>query len=98
MPRKKWVFEAQSQSPGALAALLEAVDNQIESGSPPEAREAFERITREGYSVSEAKKLIGACLSLEFWHVLHPEGGGYNPERYVAALNGLPGVLPEALR
>lgn len=97
MSPTRWIFEGKTESPAGQAAILEAVSNQIDNNDPPEARQAFERIQREGYSVRDAKKLIGACLALEIWHTLHPEGGGYSHERYAAALNGLPDELPEAL-
>lgn len=97
MSPKRWVFEDKAESPAAQAAILGAVGNQIDGNDPPEARQAFERIRREGYSGRDAKKLIGACLSLEIWHTLHPQGGGYDRQRYVTALNGLPSKLPEGL-
>ena len=82
---------------GAQAAILEAVGDQIDNDDPPEVRQAYERLRKLGHSVGDARKLIAACLSVEIWHTLHPQGGGYNRERYLGALKELP-QLPESLR
>lgn len=97
MSRRSTSFEDGHSGAAAQAAILEAVGNQIDNEDQPEARQAYERLRKLGHSVGDAKKLIAACLSVEIWHTLHPEGGGYNRERYVSALKELP-QLPESLK
>ncbi len=45
-----------------LREMFELVDRQIQSQSPPETRQAFDRLVRGGYSPSEAKRLIGRLV------------------------------------
>jgi hypothetical protein len=40
--------EDQGHNPYLKAAVLEVVQNQLEANDPPEAREAFNRLTSQG--------------------------------------------------
>jgi hypothetical protein len=52
-----------------FAALLEAVDMQLEGNRPPFVRSAFERLKGEGFSEIDAKLLIGAAFTYELWRI-----------------------------
>lgn len=69
--------------------LLQAVDNQIREGTPPQVRTTFERLIQEGIPESESKQLIASALLDEMWHVAH-NGEDYDEERYVRKLHELP--------
>ena len=71
------------------AAIIEVVNNQLESHDPPETYQTLERLVAEGYSIMEAKELIGNVVVAEVFEVMN-EGKPFDPQRYVAALNKLP--------
>jgi hypothetical protein len=73
----------------ARQLILDAVNNQLTSGDPPEAREALERLTAEGYTEEDARGLIGRAMSVEILEILQ-SGKEYNRERYVRNLKRLP--------
>ncbi len=74
-------------------AILEVVDNQLAANDPPETKKTLERLISEGYSESEAKKLIGTVVVSEVFEVLQAQEV-FDEKRYVAALNKLP-EIPE---
>ena len=71
------------------AAILEVVDNQLRDGTPPETKETLQRLMREGYSVEDAKGLIGTVVATEIFGVLK-YGEPFDQARFVAALKQLP--------
>ena len=76
-------------NPRLKAAIIEVVNNQLESNDPPETYETFDRLVADGYSIIEAKELIGNVVVAEVFEVMN-EGKPFDPQRYVAALNMLP--------
>jgi hypothetical protein len=80
----------ESNSPNeAGMAILEAVENQLESDDPPKVRETLLRLMAEGIHRDEALKYIACALSVEIFGALkHSEE--FNPERYDKNLDGLP--------
>jgi hypothetical protein len=75
------------------AAFLKAVENQLRDNQPPEARQTYERLLREGHSEAETKDLIGAAIASETYYILK-RNEPFNRDRYVKTLNNLPN-LPE---
>ncbi len=75
------------------SAILEVVDNQLQTNDPPETRQTFDRLISEGYSEEEAKELIGCVVTSEIFDVLKKKEP-FNPERFAKALNELP-KLPQ---
>lgn len=76
-------------NPMLTAAIMEAVNNQLTGNEPPEAGETYQRLIKAGYADEEAKKLIGAALSVEIYEMLK-EKKAYNPGRYIKNLAQLP--------
>ena len=70
-------------------AILEAVNNQIESLNPPETKETYDRLLGMGYSDEETKEMIGGVVSSEIFEVMKKKEP-FNKERFVKALNKLP--------
>jgi len=83
----------EEYNPYLRAAILEVVDNQLVNNTPPETRQTFERLLREGKSEDEAKMLIASVVAVEIFEVLNRQEP-YKNERFVKALNRLP-ELPE---
>lgn len=69
--------------------FMEVIDNQLKQNDPPETKETLERLLKEGYSRTDAKKYLGQCVALEIFAVLK-NGEMFNEERYVRNLKNLP--------
>ena len=75
------------------AAILQAVDNQLRAGDPPEARQTLDRLLASGLSEQESRRLIACALINEIWSVT-TTGQPYDAARYIATLERLP-EMPE---
>jgi hypothetical protein len=71
------------------AMVLEVVDNQLRDHTPPETRETYQRLLKEGFSDREARELIGVVVSSEIFELLKKKRP-YDQKRFVAALERLP--------
>ena len=76
-------------NPRLKTVILQVVDNQLKDNDPPETKQTYNRLIKEGFSESEAKQLIGSVVSAEIFDVLKKEET-FNRERFVKALNKLP--------
>lgn len=86
-------MDDDEESKGTLrSAVLEVVENQIRDNDPPETRQTFERLKREGHSPEEARRLIGSVVAIELFHIMrdHRE---FDRKRFVWNLAQLPGEL-----
>ena len=70
-------------------AILEVINTQIRDNDPPETKQTYERLQREGFSERDARKLIGYVVASEVFAVLK-ENRRYDREKYIAALKMLP--------
>ena len=73
------------------SAIIQVVDNQIDSNDPPETKQTLDRLISEGISEMAAKELIGNVVIVEVFEVLKA-GEPFDLDRYVAALNRLPEI------
>jgi hypothetical protein len=71
------------------AAVLEVVENQLGDLNPPETKQTFDRLRKEGHSDDEAKRLLGCVVASEIFEVLK-RGQPFDPIRYAQALARLP--------
>ena len=76
-------------NPRLKATILQVVDNQLEGNDPPETKQTYDRLLKEGFPESEAKRLIGCIVSAEIFDILKKKEK-FNHERFVKALNKLP--------
>ena len=70
-------------------AILEVINNQMRDNDPPETKQAFLRLQKEGFSKEETIKLIGCVVASEVFTVLK-ENRPYDNEKYISALKALP--------
>jgi hypothetical protein len=70
-------------------AILEVINNQIRDNDPPETKQTYERLRKEGFSEEETLKLIGYVVASEVFTVLK-ENRPYDNEKFIAALQSLP--------
>jgi hypothetical protein len=79
------------KNPYLKSAIFEVLDNQLKANDPPETRKTLERLTSEGYSEDEAKRLIACVVTSEIFDVLKKREP-FNLKRFVKALNALPKI------
>ena len=70
-------------------AILEVINNQFRDNDPPETKQTYERLQKEGFSKKETLKLIGNVVASEVFAVLK-ENRKYDNDKYISALNALP--------
>ncbi|HSB31348.1 MAG TPA: hypothetical protein VLD55_07070 [Candidatus Sulfobium mesophilum] len=73
------------------SAILKAVENQLASNNPPETKQTYDRLLREGHSENDAKMLIANVVAVELFEVVNRREP-FNHDRFVQALNRLPEV------
>lgn len=84
----------EGHNPRLKAAILEVVENQLQSGDPPETRQTLARLKREGFSDEDARLLLGQAVAVEIWCV-SKEKKPFNEERFVRNLRNLPAAPTE---
>lgn len=84
----------KEKSEAALAgeAIRTAIRDQIETGTPAEAKSTFERLLTSGMAPEQAIEFMAAVLAAEMFGMLKNQTP-YDEAHYEAALRDLP-VLP----
>ena len=72
-------------------AILEVINTQIRENDPPETKQTLIRLQAQGFSEEEALRLIGYVVAAEVFSVLR-ENRQYDREKFISALNNLPGL------
>ena len=73
--------------------LLEAIENQLESGEPPAAQATLNKLTLVGYEREESLEMMALVLANEIQSML-AENRPFDAARYESLLRALP-ELPE---
>ena len=76
------------------STLTQAIENQIESDTPPAAKATFNKLTLVGYEHEEILNLMAHVLAIEIDAMLD-EDRAFNTEWYETALRTLPELPPE---
>jgi hypothetical protein len=76
-------------NPRLQKAIFDVIDNQIKGNDPPETRETFNRLVREGHSKTETRKLIGCAIAVELYDIIKHQKP-FDRERFVGNLTRLP--------
>ena len=69
--------------------ILEIVANQIRENYPPETRQTFEGLKREGYTSDEARRLIATAVTVEIFHMFR-DHQSFQKDRFLRNLKRLP--------
>lgn len=69
--------------------IFEIVDNQLKNNDPPETKRTYDRLKNQGFDDFTNKQLIGQCILLEIWEILH-ENKTFDEERFIRNLTNLP--------
>jgi hypothetical protein len=76
-------------NPRLQKAIFDVIDKQIKEDDPPETRETFNRLVREGHSKTETRKLIGCAVVVEIYDIMKHQKP-FDRERFVGNLRRLP--------
>ena len=76
-------------NPHLKAALLETVENQLAENNPPETKETFDRLVKQGISEEDAKIYIAQAVCVEVFDVMKNQNE-FNEKRYLKNLKRLP--------
>ena len=76
-------------NPAVQAAMLEAVENQLQADEPAEVRLTLRRLVDSGMSDRQARLYIAMALLFEMNEVLRTQAP-FDEGRYVASLKRLP--------
>jgi hypothetical protein len=77
-------------SPRLHLSMHEIVANQLWDDEPPETWQTARRLLALGYERHDVLHMLGSAVAGELWHVTH-EGVPFDHERFVGALDALPG-------
>lgn len=69
--------------------IMDALDNQLESGDPPETRQTYDRLLGNGIDEKETRRLIACVIAVEIFDIMK-EQKPFDQERFVKRLAGLP--------
>ncbi|KQB53008.1 hypothetical protein AQS70_12050 [Pseudomonas endophytica] len=78
----------------AESTLTQAIENQIESDTPPAAKATFNKLKLVGYERDEILNLMAHVLATEIDAMLD-EDRAFDTQWYEAALRALPELPPE---
>ena len=69
--------------------IIQAIKNQIRQNDPPETKETFDRLRREGHAEDEVYRLLGCVMTSEIYGVMKDERV-FDRALYVQRLQALP--------
>ena len=69
--------------------IIQAIKNQIRQNEPPETKETFDRLRREGHAKEEVYRMLGCVLTSEIYGVMKHERV-FDRDLYVQRLQALP--------
>jgi len=73
--------------------FLATVEQQINSGDPPEVKATYDRLTGQGLSAPEATQMIAIVLRNEMKQMI-TESRSFDDVRFEGLLNQLPALPP----
>lgn len=78
-------------NPRARAALLQALDDQLNSSETPEVRAELQRLTAAGIKEKEAKEMMATILAFHIARLMRSEKP-FDYAAYLAELRKLPEI------
>ena len=69
--------------------VIQAIKEQIRLNEPPETKETFDRLRREGHAKEEVYRLLGCVLTSEIYDVMKHERV-FDRDLYAQQLRALP--------
>ena len=69
--------------------IFEIIKNQLKDNNPPETKITLDRLRAQGFDDSQARQMIGQCVSVEIYQIMKTNEP-YNNARYIKNLQKLP--------
>jgi len=69
--------------------IIQAIKKQIRQNDPPETKETFDRLRREGHAKEEVYRMLGCVMTSEIYEVMKHERV-FDRDLYVRRLQALP--------
>ena len=69
--------------------IFEIIKNQLRVNNPPETKITLDRLRNQGFDDSQARQMIGQCISVELFQIMKTSEP-YNNVRYIKNLKKLP--------
>jgi hypothetical protein len=69
--------------------VIQAIKKQIRQNDPPETKETFDRLRREGHAEEEVYRMLGCVMTSEIYEVMKDERV-FDRDLYVQRLRALP--------
>ncbi|MGS0526431.1 hypothetical protein ACU8V7_16000 [Zobellia nedashkovskayae] len=69
--------------------IFEIIKNQLKDNNPPETKITLDRLRDQGFDDSQARQMIGQCISVELFQIMKTSEP-YNNARYIKNLEKLP--------
>ena len=69
--------------------MNKVVRNQIRQNDPPETKQTYDRLIKEGYPKEEVMRQLAVVVGAEIYDVMKNKEP-FNQERYIKRLNDLP--------
>ena len=69
--------------------MKKVVRNQIRQNDPPETKQTYDRLIKEGFPIDEVMRQLAVVVAAEIYDVTKNKEP-FNQERYIKRLNDLP--------
>jgi len=69
--------------------MKEVVKNQLRMNEPPETKQTYDRLIKEGFPKDEVMRQLAVVVAAEMFDVMKNKEP-FNQERYIKRLNDLP--------
>ena len=69
--------------------MKKVVRNQIRQNDPPETKQTYDRLIKEGFHEEEVMRQLAIVVAAEMYDVMK-NNAPFNQERYIKRLNNLP--------
>jgi hypothetical protein len=76
-------------NPTLREEMKKVVRNQIRQNDPPETKQTYDRLIREGFPIDEVMRQLAVVVAAEIYDVTKNKEP-FNQERYIKRLNNLP--------
>lgn len=69
--------------------IFDIIKNQLKDNNPPEVKDTYNRLMKNGFDDLQTMQMIGQCLAVELFDIIK-QGKLFNNERYIKNLKALP--------
>ena len=82
-------IDMEETNPQLGEEMKKVVRNQIRQNDPPETKQTYDRLIKEGFPIDEVMRQLAVVVTAEIYDVTKNKEP-FNQERYIKRLNNLP--------